>query len=92
MATSKRTREHELCEHDTRTLRTLADGVGGMQDRELRILMERGAEQLLVSAPLRQLRLVAQHKKLDLSDALEEVARLCREHAARGMKRSRPEV
>ena len=25
---------------------TLADGVGGMQDRELRILMERGAEQL----------------------------------------------
>ena len=53
---------------------TLADGVGGMQDRELRILMERGAEQLLVSAPLRQLRLVAQHKKLDLSDALEEVA------------------
>lgn len=26
------------------------------------------------------------------ADALEEVARLCREHAARGMKRSRPEV
>ena len=45
-----------------------------MQDRELRILMERAPSSCSVSALLRQLRLVAQHKKLDLSDALEEVA------------------
>ena len=30
---------------------TLADGVGGMQDRELRILMERGADTSSCSAP-----------------------------------------